>query len=177
MSDPHVTIAYPVFEGLEEMAAAAAATAGSTLHGFDVVTTEAALVSLELRDNSYTVGMSSNFFRSGAAEAIRLKRDSRVMPRRPFSEGALSPHPAAARAVHSESELMHHGGSAGPDLVLHGSRRKSLWGRTVVSVESTTSFLLSNVDGRRRCSPAPARGGWSDRADAASLSGCRRRGR
>ncbi|MEV0546424.1 2'-5' RNA ligase family protein [Nocardia salmonicida] len=54
VSDPHVTIADPVFEGLEEMAAAAAATAGSTLHGFDVVTTEAALVSLELRDNSYT---------------------------------------------------------------------------------------------------------------------------
>lgn len=53
MSDPHVTIAYPVFEGLEEMAAATAETAGSAVHGFDVVTTEAVLVSLELRDNSY----------------------------------------------------------------------------------------------------------------------------
>ncbi|MEV0550634.1 2'-5' RNA ligase family protein [Nocardia salmonicida] len=52
-SDPHVTIAYPSFEGLEEMAAAAAATVGDVIHGFDVVTTEAALVSLELRDNSY----------------------------------------------------------------------------------------------------------------------------
>jgi hypothetical protein len=49
-ADPHVTIAYPVFEGLEEMAAA---TAGSAIHGFDVVITDAALVSLELRDNSY----------------------------------------------------------------------------------------------------------------------------
>ncbi|MFD4439922.1 2'-5' RNA ligase family protein [Nocardia sp. NPDC058519] len=52
-SDPHVTIAYPVFEGLEEMAAATAATAGSAVHGFDVGTSEASLVSLELRDNSY----------------------------------------------------------------------------------------------------------------------------
>ncbi|MFD6397394.1 2'-5' RNA ligase family protein [Nocardia sp. NPDC060249] len=52
-SNPHVTIAYPIFEGMDEMAAAAAATAGSAIHGFHVVTTEAALVSLELRDNSY----------------------------------------------------------------------------------------------------------------------------
>ncbi|WP_194828050.1 2'-5' RNA ligase family protein [Nocardia sp. XZ_19_231] len=52
-ADPHVTIAYPVFESLEEIATAAAATAGSAVHGFDIVTTGATLVSLELRDNSY----------------------------------------------------------------------------------------------------------------------------
>ncbi len=52
-SDPHVTIAYPIFEGLEEMAATTAAATGSTVHGFDVVTTEAVLVSLELRDHYY----------------------------------------------------------------------------------------------------------------------------
>ncbi|MFD3458549.1 2'-5' RNA ligase family protein [Nocardia fluminea] len=52
-SDPHVTIAYPVFEDLEEVAAATAATAGNGILGFDVMTTEVALISLELRDNSY----------------------------------------------------------------------------------------------------------------------------
>jgi 2'-5' RNA ligase len=52
-SDPHVTIAYPVFEGLEEVAAATAATAGNAIRGFHIMTTEVALVSLELRDNAY----------------------------------------------------------------------------------------------------------------------------
>ncbi|MFC9664444.1 2'-5' RNA ligase family protein [Nocardia sp. NPDC127606] len=67
-SDPHVTIAYPVFEGLEEVAATTAATAGSAIYGFDVVTTEAVLVSLELRDNSYIWDV---------IERIELGRDSR----------------------------------------------------------------------------------------------------
>lgn len=54
-SDPHITIAYPVFEELSDLAGATAAMAARAIHDrAEVEVTDAVLVSLELRDNIYT---------------------------------------------------------------------------------------------------------------------------
>ncbi|MGQ4618107.1 2'-5' RNA ligase family protein [Nocardia sp. R7R-8] len=53
-SAPHVTIAYPIFEGLSARAAATAATIGSSITGVDVVVSEVVMVALVQRGNVYS---------------------------------------------------------------------------------------------------------------------------
>jgi len=52
-SIPHVTIAYPIFEGMSERAVATAETVGAMHQGFDAVVSEAVMVELERRGNLY----------------------------------------------------------------------------------------------------------------------------
>lgn len=54
-SDPHITIAYPIFEDLSDLAGTTAATAARAIHhAAEVEVTDAVLVSLELRAKTYT---------------------------------------------------------------------------------------------------------------------------
>ncbi|PXX58821.1 hypothetical protein DFR70_113156 [Nocardia tenerifensis] len=52
-SKPHVTVAYPVFEGLSAIAAATAQKIGTTVDAVDVTITEAVMVALERHPHSY----------------------------------------------------------------------------------------------------------------------------
>ncbi|MFI9503816.1 2'-5' RNA ligase family protein [Nocardia sp. NPDC052566] len=64
-SNPHVTVAYPVFEGLAEKAAATAEKAGSTLERVDVTVTEVVMVALERHSRSYQWDVVSRIRLSG----------------------------------------------------------------------------------------------------------------
>ncbi|WP_194828536.1 2'-5' RNA ligase family protein [Nocardia sp. XZ_19_231] len=52
-SPPHVTIAYPIFEGLSARAAATAEAMNAMIEGVDVVVSEVVMVALEQRGNLY----------------------------------------------------------------------------------------------------------------------------
>ncbi|MFC8044086.1 2'-5' RNA ligase family protein [Nocardia sp. NPDC057353] len=53
-SPPHVTIAYPIYEGLSGRAAATAEAMNATIEGIDVVVSEVVMVALEQRGNLYS---------------------------------------------------------------------------------------------------------------------------
>lgn len=52
-SQPHVTIAYPIFEELQARAAATAEAVNATIEGVDVAVSEVMMVALEQRGNLY----------------------------------------------------------------------------------------------------------------------------
>jgi 2'-5' RNA ligase len=53
-SEPHITIAYPLFDGLSAEAAALAMKSEATMEGVAVTVTEVAMVALEHQEHSYS---------------------------------------------------------------------------------------------------------------------------